>query len=44
MTYQGNSPAAERGEVRAPLPVGLVHDADRMVVTDPDAEVRGRRR
>jgi len=32
--------AAERGELRAPLPVGLVYDADGMIVTDPDAEVR----
>ena len=32
--------AAERGELRAPLPVGLVYDEDGMVVTDPDAEVR----
>ena len=32
--------AAERGELRAPLPVGLVYDDDGMVVTDPDAEVR----
>ena len=32
--------AAERGELRAPLPVGLVYDDDSMVVIDPDAEVR----
>src|SRR5260221_219002 len=32
--------AAERGELRAPLPVGLACDADGTVVTDPDAEVR----
>src|SRR5689334_6400031 len=32
--------AAGRGELRAPLPVGLVYDDDAMVVTDPDAEVR----
>jgi hypothetical protein len=32
--------AAERGELRAPLPVGLVYDDDSMVVLDPDAEVR----
>jgi DNA invertase Pin-like site-specific DNA recombinase len=32
--------AAERGELRAPLPVGLVYDDDGMVMTDPDAEVR----
>ena len=32
--------AAERGELRAPLPVGLVYDDDSMVVIDPDAEVQ----
>ena len=32
--------AAGRGELRAPLPVGLVYDDDGMVVIDPDAEVR----
>jgi excisionase family DNA binding protein len=32
--------AAERGELRAPLPVGLVYDEAGMVVTDPDAEVQ----
>jgi len=32
--------AAGRGELRAPLPAGLACDADGMVVTDPDAEVR----
>jgi DNA invertase Pin-like site-specific DNA recombinase len=32
--------AAERGELRAPLPVGLAYDADGVVVTDPDAEVQ----
>ena len=32
--------AAERGELRAPLPVGLVYDADGATVTDPDAEVQ----
>ena len=32
--------AAERGELRAPLPVGLVYDDDGMVVLDPDAEVQ----
>jgi DNA invertase Pin-like site-specific DNA recombinase len=32
--------AAERGELRVPLPAGLVYDDDGMVVTDPDAEVR----
>jgi excisionase family DNA binding protein len=31
--------AAERGELRAPLPVGLVYD-DGAVVLDPDAEVQ----
>src|SRR5260221_13029022 len=32
--------AAERGELRAPLPVGLACDADGTVVTDPDAQTR----
>ncbi len=32
--------AAERGELRTPLPVGLVHDESGDVVTDPDAEVQ----
>ena len=32
--------AAERGELRAPLPVGLVYDDDSLVVLDPDAEVQ----
>ena len=32
--------AAERGELRAPLPVGLAYDDDGVVVIDPDAEVR----
>ena len=32
--------AAERGELRAPLPVGLVYDADGATVIDPDAEVQ----
>src|SRR5258708_5431204 len=31
--------AAERGELRTPLPVGLVHDDAGDVVIDPDAEV-----
>ena len=36
--------AAERGELRAPLPVGLVYDADGMVVTRPRCRGPGRRR
>jgi len=32
--------AAERGELRTPLPVGLVHDDAGDVVIDPDAEVQ----
>jgi excisionase family DNA binding protein len=32
--------AAERGELRAPLPVGLVYDEAGEVVIDPDAEVQ----
>jgi DNA invertase Pin-like site-specific DNA recombinase len=32
--------AAERGELRTPLPVGLVHDDDADIVLDPDAEVQ----
>ncbi len=32
--------AAARGELRTPLPVGYVHDADGEVVIDPDAEVQ----
>jgi len=32
--------AAERGELRAPLPVGLVYDEDGATVLDPDAEVQ----
>src|SRR6185503_16261368 len=31
--------AAERGELRTPLPVGYVHDETGAVVVDPDAEV-----
>src|SRR5260221_563748 len=31
--------AARRGELRVPLPVGLVHDDDGAVVIDPDQEV-----
>jgi len=31
--------AAVRGELRTPLPVGYVHDAQGAVVVDPDAEV-----
>jgi DNA invertase Pin-like site-specific DNA recombinase len=32
--------AAARGELRVPLPVGLVYDDDGQVVLDPDEEVR----
>lgn len=32
---------ARRGELRAPLPVGLARDHEGKVVLDPDAEVRG---
>jgi excisionase family DNA binding protein len=32
--------AAERGELRSPLPVGYVHDEAGEVVIDPDAEVQ----
>ncbi len=32
--------AAQRGELRTPLPVGYVHDEAGEVVTDPDAEVQ----
>jgi DNA invertase Pin-like site-specific DNA recombinase len=32
--------AAERGELRFPLPVGLVHDADGNTIIDPDEEVQ----
>src|SRR5450631_928483 len=32
--------AAGRGELRTPLPVGLVHDDAGDIVTDPDAEVQ----
>jgi DNA invertase Pin-like site-specific DNA recombinase len=32
--------AAERGELRTPLPVGLVHDDAGDIVNDPDAEVQ----
>ena len=32
--------AAERGELRTPLPVGYVHDQAGEVVIDPDAEVQ----
>jgi DNA invertase Pin-like site-specific DNA recombinase len=32
--------AAERGELRFPLPVGFVHDPDGATVIDPDAEVQ----
>jgi excisionase family DNA binding protein len=33
--------AAARGELRAPLPVGLVYDQDGVTVPDPDEQVRG---
>ena len=32
--------AAERGELRLPLPVGLVYDADGNTIIDPDEEVQ----
>src|SRR5258708_36765034 len=32
--------AAERGELRTPLPAGYVHDDAGDIVTDPDAEVQ----
>ena len=32
--------AAARGELRAPLPVGFVHNEDGEIVIDPDAEVQ----
>ena len=31
--------AAERGELRAPLPLGFLHDEDGAVIIDPDEEV-----
>ena len=34
------APLAGRGELRVPLPVGLVYDDDGTVVLDPDAEVQ----
>ena len=33
--------AAARGELRGPLPVGLVYDLDGITVLDPDEQVRG---
>ena len=36
--------AAERGELRFPLPVGYVHDEDGQTIIDPDEEVAGRDR
>jgi DNA invertase Pin-like site-specific DNA recombinase len=33
--------AAHRGELRNPLPVGLVYDADGDVVKDPDEQIQG---
>src|SRR5436190_13249910 len=32
--------AAERGELRFPLPVGLIYDAEGQTILDPDEEVR----
>ncbi|MDJ0375847.1 recombinase family protein, partial [Streptomyces sp. H10-C2] len=32
--------AAERGELRLPLPVGLVYDDEGLIILDPDEEVR----
>lgn len=32
--------AAERGELRVPLPVGYVYDDDGVIVVDPDEEIR----
>jgi excisionase family DNA binding protein len=32
--------AAERGELRVPLPVGYVYDEEQQIVLDPDEEVR----
>lgn len=32
--------AAERGDLRLPLPVGLLHDGDGQIILDPDEEVR----
>jgi DNA invertase Pin-like site-specific DNA recombinase len=31
---------ARRGELRCPLPIGFVHDADARVVLDPDRQIR----
>ena len=31
---------AERGELRFPLPVGLIYDDEGMTVIDPEAEVQ----
>jgi hypothetical protein len=35
--------AAQRGELRHPLPVGLIYDADGDVVKDPDEQIQARR-
>src|SRR5450755_2459896 len=32
--------AAERGELRVPLPVGYVYDDDGIILVDPDEEIR----
>ena len=32
--------AAERGELRFPLPVGYVHDEEGLTIIDPDEEVQ----
>uniref|UniRef100_UPI0025F93F17 recombinase family protein n=1 Tax=uncultured Lamprocystis sp. TaxID=543132 RepID=UPI0025F93F17 len=37
----GKRNKAAKGELRSPLPVGLVYDQEGTIVLDPDAEVRG---